>query len=341
MTKEDFEKLVEKDLNKDEILERVKTGLGVLNNDEEWYDICARQYELCNGNLGSFWQNLFKILDSHKYRKENLKIIEENEKKMIGMLEDMKKNMRSYIAKHPISKKNCGKEVVSAEIHDKIFPELIKVIFNEYKEPLRLIENRKTYLEDIITLWKVSENINKNDELIKITFKFDKTAGSHNITNENIKKILWDGMYNRAAWLTPYEYLINGKELDDKKIKAELEKIKEYDSYNRSRLCHHLTYKIFQIFVNHNLVEETDSNEYEIMTSNNKCAVLTTEIAVWIFDLLAFFGIHYKVEDINIKSNSDKKDIIKDSLRNKGARTLDLPIDEYRRQFTWRFTEYI
>ena len=86
-----FEKLVEKDLNKDEILERAKTGLGVLNNDEEWYDICARQYDLCNGNLGSFWQNLFKILDSHKYRKENLKIIEENDKKMIGMLEDMKK----------------------------------------------------------------------------------------------------------------------------------------------------------------------------------------------------------------------------------------------------------
>jgi hypothetical protein len=79
MTKEDFEKLVEKDPNKDEILERAKTGLGVLNNDEEWYDICARQYELCNGNLGSFWQNLFKILDSHKYRKENLKIIEEND----------------------------------------------------------------------------------------------------------------------------------------------------------------------------------------------------------------------------------------------------------------------
>ena len=136
MTKESFEKLVENEQNKDEILQRVMTGLGVLNNDEEWYDICAEQYKVCNGNLGSFWQNLFKILDSHKYRKENLKIIEENDKKMIGMLEDMKKNMRSYIAKHPISKKNCGKEVVSAEIHDKIFPELIKVIFNEYKEPL-------------------------------------------------------------------------------------------------------------------------------------------------------------------------------------------------------------
>ena len=37
----DFEKLVEKDPKRDEILNRVKTGVGVLNNDEEWYDICA------------------------------------------------------------------------------------------------------------------------------------------------------------------------------------------------------------------------------------------------------------------------------------------------------------
>ena len=33
MTKESFEKLVENEQNKDEILQRVMTGLGVLNND--------------------------------------------------------------------------------------------------------------------------------------------------------------------------------------------------------------------------------------------------------------------------------------------------------------------
>ena len=54
----DFEKLVEKDPKRDEILNRVKTGLGVLNNDEEWYNIFARQYKLSNRNTASFFAKI-------------------------------------------------------------------------------------------------------------------------------------------------------------------------------------------------------------------------------------------------------------------------------------------
>lgn len=341
MTKEDFEKLVEKDLNKDEILERAKTGLGVLNNDEEWYDICARQYDLCNGNLGSFRQNLYRIIDGHKYRMENFKILEKNDKKMIALLEDTTKKIDSYIAEHPINKKVCGKEVVTAEVHDKILPQLIKVIFNEYKEPLKLIENQRTYIEDIIKLWEISKTINKDYELIKISFKFDKDGGSHNITNKKIKNLLWESICSRTAWLTPYEYLINGKELDEKKINEDLEKIKLYGNYHYSKLVHHLIYKLFLIFVNQDLVEETDFNEYDIMTINNKCAMLTTEVAVWIFDLLASLNIQYEAKDIDIESKESKKNKIKDSIRDKQARVFELPTDIYRRRTTWTLTEYI
>ena len=99
--------------------------------------------------------------------------------------------------------------------------------------------------------------------------------------------------------------------------------------------------KLFLIFVNQDLVEETDSNEYDVKTSNNKCAVLTTEIAVWIFDLLASLNIHHKVEDIDLHRKDEKKDKIKDSLKNKQARDVELPTDIYRRQTTWTLTEYI
>ena len=340
MTKEDFEKLVEKDLNKDEILERAKTGLGVLNNDEEWYDICARQYDLCNGNLGSFGQNLYRIIDGHKYRKENFKILEKNDEKMIALLEDTTKKIDSYIAEHPINKKVCGKEVDEKVFRDKIIPEIKKTIFNYFTEPKKLIENYRAYLEEIIKLWEITKITNKY-ELLKISFKFDKDGGSQNITNEKIKVLLWEGICSRAAWLTPHEYIINGEQLNEKKIKKDLEKIKLYDNFKSYQLHCRLTCELFQIFANYNLVEETDYNEYDIKTSNNKCAVLTTEIAVWIFDLQASLDGRYEVKNIELDSKEVKKNKIKDLLRNKNARNVDLPIDIYRRRYTGRFIEYI
>ena len=340
MTKEDFEKLVELDPNKDAILERAMTGLGVLNNDEEWYDICARQYGLCNGNLGSFGQNLSKTIDFYKYTSENFKIVEINDKKMIALFEDTMKKIDSYIAEHPINKKVCGKEVDEKEFRDKIIPEIKKTIFNYFTEPKKLIENYRAYLEEIIKLWKIVKITNKY-ELVKISFKFDKDGGSHNITNKKIKDYLWEGICSRTAWLTPHEYLISGKKLNEKKIKEDLEKVKLYSNYNFSQLYCRLTYKLFQILANYNLVEETDSNEYDVKTSNNKCAVLTTEIAVWIFDLLASLNIHHKVEDIDLHRKDEKKDKIKDSLKNKQARDVELLMGIYRRRYTERFTEYI
>ena len=69
--------------------------------------------------------------------------------------------------------------------------------------------------------------------------------------------------------------------------------------------------------------------------------MLTTEVAVWIFDLLASLNIQYEAKDIDIESKESKKNKIKDSIRDKQARVFELPTDIYRRRTTWTLTEYI
>ena len=71
MTKAEFEKLVAKDKHKNEILTRITIGEGILKNDEDWYDICARQYELSNGNSASFFANLYNAIDFYKIEQAN------------------------------------------------------------------------------------------------------------------------------------------------------------------------------------------------------------------------------------------------------------------------------
>ena len=69
--------------------------------------------------------------------------------------------------------------------------------------------------------------------------------------------------------------------------------------------------------------------------------MLTTEVAVWIFDFLASLNIQYEAKDIDIESKESKKNKIKDSIRDKQARVFELPTDIYRRRTTWTLTEYI
>lgn len=92
MTKDDFEKLIETDPERDEILDRVKIGLGESKNDEVWYDICAENYKLCAGNIESFYLGLYRALDKHKIINANIAVLEKNDKDFI----EKKKN---YILK--------------------------------------------------------------------------------------------------------------------------------------------------------------------------------------------------------------------------------------------------
>ena len=80
MTKDDFEKLIETDPRRDEILGIVKIGLGESKNDEVWYDICAEHYKLCAGNIESFSYNLYKAVDNLRIIKANFDVKEKNEK---------------------------------------------------------------------------------------------------------------------------------------------------------------------------------------------------------------------------------------------------------------------
>ena len=104
MTIVDFEKLVEKDPKRDEILNRVKTGVGVLNNDEEWYDICAEQYNLCNKNIESFFYNLYRILDFYRIKQANFKVIEKNDALFLKKFKDIHSKIAEYVELHPIEK---------------------------------------------------------------------------------------------------------------------------------------------------------------------------------------------------------------------------------------------
>lgn len=337
MTKADFEKLVEKDPKRDEILNRVKSGVELLINDEEWYDICAEQYELCNGNIASFFYNLYKKIDFYKIKQANLKVMEKNDDLLIKQLENIHSKVASYIDKHPIEKANDEKRI------KHFLDDIVKVIFSEYIEPRTLLEQRRKHLEDVNSLWEIVEKWEGTYDLNKISFSLNKDGGSYKITENRTINMLKDAISNRLSWLTPNEYLVSGKQLDKIKIDNDIKKIKNYDRYNFSLLRNHLIYEIFLLFVNYEFVEETDHNEYQIITKNNRCAVLTTNVAVWIYDLIvSIIFPKNKFNKDEKKEEEEKKDSVRDALRSNSARhELDFSIDLYRRLDTGMFTKYI
>ena len=104
MTKDDFEKLIETDPRRDEILGIVKIGLGESKNDEVWYDICAEHCKLCAGNIESFSYNLYKGVDNLRIIKANFDVKEKNEKHLDNEIRRVYSKIKSYIEKHHIEK---------------------------------------------------------------------------------------------------------------------------------------------------------------------------------------------------------------------------------------------
>ena len=104
MTKDDFEKLIETDPRRDEILGIVKIGLGESKNDEVWYDICAEHCKLCAGNIESFSYNLYKAVDNLRIIKANFDVKEKNEKHLDNEIRRVYSKIKSYIEKHHIEK---------------------------------------------------------------------------------------------------------------------------------------------------------------------------------------------------------------------------------------------
>ncbi|MBQ8365742.1 MAG: hypothetical protein IJX41_07655 [Bacteroidaceae bacterium] len=340
MTIVDFEKLVEKDPKRDEILNRVKTGVGVLNNDEEWYDICAEQYNLCNKNIESFFYNLYRILDFYRIKQANFKVIEKNDALFLKKFENIHSKIAEYVELHPIEKAKNN------DYKERLINDIAIIVFNDFFEPLTLLEHRRKHLKEVISLWEMAEKWNGTYELDKISFTLNKDGGSYKITEDKTINLLKDAICNKIPWLTPHEYLIDGKKLNKTKINNDIDKIKNYDTHHYSRLRNHLIYEIFLVFVYFEFVDTTDTNEYNIKTKNGECAVLNTTNAVWIYDLIDLLGIFKaankgKREAMNEKETEGKKDYIKDAIKDQNARhKLDLPIDTYRREYTGRFTKY-
>ena len=340
MTKDDFEKLIETDPERDEILDRVKIGLGESKNDEVWYDICAENYKLCAGNIESFYLGLYRALDKHKIINANIAVLEKNDKDFIDKKKELYFKIKSYIEKHHIEKAKDEKQI------NAFITDVKDVVFDEYIEPRAILECLRKYLEDVKKLWEVAEKLETGHKLHKIGFSLSLNgcnSSSYKITEEKTINMLKDAIRNKIPWLTPYEYLKDRK-LNETKINNDIEKIKKYDQYNFSRLRDHLIYEIFLLLVKYEYVEETNSNEYDINTKNGKCAMLSTKHAVWIYDLIVHLGIHQEKDENDKKFGKDeenKKYMIKDALKQKNARNnIDFPIDTYRRRYSARFTKY-
>lgn len=336
MTKAEFEKLVAKDKHKNEILTRITIGEGILKNDEDWYDICARQYELSNGNSASFFANIYNIIDFYKIKQANFKVLEKNHAHFIEELKNLNSKIAEYVELHPIEKAK------NKEYKENFTKDIVNIVFNDFFEPLTLLEQRRKHLKSIIDLWEMAEKLDTTYELDKINFTLNKDGGSYKITEDKTINLLKEAISNKIPWLTPHEYLVNGKKLNKTKINNDIDKIKKYDTYNYSRLRNHLIYEIFVVFVKYEFVDTTDANEYSIKTQNGKCAELSITNAVWIYDLIDSLGIFEVINKAkDKKEKEEKKDYIRDALKDQNARQkLDLPIDIYRRQHTGSFTKY-
>ena len=295
---EEFEQIIADNAHKSDILQLVNNGVELCKykdeKAEEWYDSCAKLYELSGNDYVNFKVNIAKRLDDLRYMMFTMKRKSADKDKQDAAF----LNARSMVQKYANDNKQSG-------FNDGAL--LLNIAKAAYRYELR-----KQFLQNAVSEQEDCKNIIKlmrtDRELYKITFttKEGATDEHHYLKSKRALEIF------QAEFIQFFK----NRFMSETELKTIVENIKKYKDAQK-RLLHRLIYEIYLVFAKANLTEfGSDKDIYKICEERNgKYASLKGEISEWIFNLLDYMHYLDRVKDKNLMTRKNKVDFIKDKMK--------------------------
>lgn len=297
MTKDEFERIIVDDEHKQGLLYLVRKGIeeGNLDGEEEekWYDSCAKLYEESVHDHVNFRINLANRLDSLRYTKYTTR----------RLLEDDN-------AKNLAFQRVYTQVVQYANQKDKSYSEsdlVHKISQESYRFEIRSqqLKEAVSELEDCKNIIKLSSG---SRELYEVRFK-TRNGNDYEDFKIHSKKAI--ELFNSA-----FLHYFKDRYLEEVDLRTVLNKI---DSYKKAQkaLLHRLIHEIYSIFVQKGFIAfDSATDTYQLVENRNgKFASLKGEVSVWIFGLLDFMGYLNSLEDKKYMTHKNKVDFIKDRMK--------------------------
>ena len=295
---EEFEQIIADNAHKSDILRLVNNGIELAKykdeKAEEWYDSCAKLYEVSSFDYVNFKLNMANRLDTLRYIKFTQEHINIDDTKVASAFKKVNDLVQQYVNKPEVT-----------DYNDKPLLSDITMAIFRYEVRKQFLQNAIAEQKDCLTIQRFSGS---DWDLSKISLATDKGAIRKNYLLGSKRAL---EMF-REAFIKYFQDRFMS-ETDLVKIQNNIE---TYQNANK-RLLHRLIFEIYQAFAKANKTDFMSDNDiYKIGEKrNHKYASLKSKISEWIFNLLVFMGYLDNKRDKNIMNHKNKVDYIKDKMK--------------------------
>ena len=295
---EEFKQMIANDIHKSDILQLVNKGVELAGykdeKAEEWYDSCAKLYDVSANDYVNFKLCMAQRLDGLRYMKVTIERNISDDKKRDSVFHDAHCLVQKYA--NELETTNYNEESLLSDIAMAVY---------RYELRKQFLQDAIAEQRDCLIICQLCEN---DGNLTKINFATDKGAIRKNYSLRSKRALT----LFREAFINYFQ----NRFISETKLVKIQNNIETYQNANR-RLLHRLIFEIYQVFAKANKTDFTSNNDiYKIGEErNHKYASLKSDISEWIFNMLVFMGYLDQKRDKNIMNHKNKVDYIKDKMK--------------------------
>lgn len=307
MTKEEFEQLISNNAHKNEILRLVEESICMLPCKDERsistrYDECAQLYKDSLNDYTHFRLNISKQIDLLRYQSFVSKYQDDVQAALSKQIQDVVMRVDAYAQ--------------NSKYNDSAFVNDVTALLEKAECSRFYLKTKIDELEDKKQLLELSDALQNGFSFYSFKLRGKSTKykdQTFSVKSEKVKNMFAESFlpYFKSRFLEYENADIDKEILNLKKIR-------------KKQLLHKLVYELYKIFVQYGKLSQCTEkgNTYELTDEEGNSYSLNGDVSDWIFYLLIEFGYFTKVQ--NIKTKEERNRYIKDCIRDKKCRALNL-----------------
>lgn len=313
MTKEEFEQLITNDEHKNEILRLVEESICMLPYKDERsisarYEECAQLYNDSLGDYTHFRLNISKQIDLLRYKSFVFKYQNDVQAALSKRTQDVVMRVDAYAQ--------------NSKYNDSAFVNDVTTLLEKVECSRFYLKTKVNELEDKKQLLEMSDALQNGFSFY--SFKLRRKDNTDKDKSFSIKSEKVKNMFAKS--FLPY---FKSRFLEDEDGTDIDKEILHLKNISEKQLLHKLVYELYKIFVKYGKLckcKET-GNTYELTDEEGNSYSLNGEVSDWIFHLLIEFN--YFPKEYNVKIKEELNRYIKDCIRDKKCRTLNLAANTF------------